>query len=98
MPGQDPISGVLAVSTGSVRIRPEYIGPPRKNVYLRLVTSRQWTVPLPINAYVIEHREGLCSSTPARTAGILASSLINGSIIRSTSAAWWLKLPLGAHC
>lgn len=59
MPGQDPISGVSAVSTGSVRIRPEHIGPTRKNVYLWLVTSGEWTGPLPIHAYVIEHREGL---------------------------------------
>jgi N-acyl homoserine lactone hydrolase len=59
MPGQDPISWVSAVSTGSVRIRPEHIGPTRKNVYLWLVTSGEWTGPLPIHAYVIEHRVGL---------------------------------------
>jgi len=50
---------VSVVSTGSVWIRPEHIGPTKKNVYLWLLTSHQWTNPLPINAYVVEHREGL---------------------------------------
>jgi hypothetical protein len=59
MAERDPISGLSAVSTGSVWIRPEHVGPTRKNVYVWLVTSHQWTRPLPINAYVIEHREGL---------------------------------------
>jgi N-acyl homoserine lactone hydrolase len=59
MVGQDPISRVSLVSTGLVWIRPEHVGPTRMNVYLWLVTSRQWTNPLPNNAYVIEHREGL---------------------------------------
>ena len=68
MAGQDPISWVSAVSTGSVRIRPEHIGPTRKNVYLWLVTSREWTGPLPVHAYVIGTGRAWCSSTPARTA------------------------------
>jgi glyoxylase-like metal-dependent hydrolase (beta-lactamase superfamily II) len=59
MAERDPISGLSVVSTGSVWIRPEHVGPTRKNVYVWLVTSHQWTRPLPINAYVIEHREGL---------------------------------------
>jgi len=59
MTGLDPISGVSVVSTGSVWIRPEHIGPTKMNVYLWLLTSRRWTNSLPINAYVIEHREGL---------------------------------------
>jgi glyoxylase-like metal-dependent hydrolase (beta-lactamase superfamily II) len=59
MAGRDPISRVSLVSTGLVWIRPEHVGPTKKNVYLWLVTSREWTKPLPINAYVIEHREGL---------------------------------------
>jgi glyoxylase-like metal-dependent hydrolase (beta-lactamase superfamily II) len=55
----DPIKDVSVLSTGSVAIRPEHVGPTRKNLYLWLFTSRRWTSPLPINAYVIEHREGL---------------------------------------
>jgi N-acyl homoserine lactone hydrolase len=50
---------VSVVSTGSVRIRPEHVGPTRKPLYLWLATSRQWTPPLPINSYVIEHDQGL---------------------------------------
>src|SRR6478735_4555954 len=59
MAGKDPISRVSLVNTGAVWIRPEHVGPTKKNVYLWLVTSHEWTKPLPINAYVIEHREGL---------------------------------------
>jgi len=59
MARQDPISGLSVVRTGTVWIRPEHVGPTKKNVYLWLVTSHEWTKPLPINAYVIEHREGL---------------------------------------
>jgi N-acyl homoserine lactone hydrolase len=59
MTTRDPISRVSVVSTGSVQIRPEHVGPTRKNTYLWLATSRRWTAPRPINVYVIEHREGL---------------------------------------
>ncbi len=59
MPASDPIKAVSVLSTGSVAIRPEHVGPTRKNLYLWLLTSRRWTAPLPINVYVIEHREGL---------------------------------------
>jgi glyoxylase-like metal-dependent hydrolase (beta-lactamase superfamily II) len=55
----DPITAVSVLSTGTVRIRPEHVGPTRKNTYVWLATSRQWTDPRPINVYVIEHREGL---------------------------------------
>ena len=55
----DPISAVSVLSTGSVRIRPEHVGPTRKNTYVWLATSRRWTDPRPINVYVIEHRDGL---------------------------------------
>lgn len=55
----DPITAVSVLSTGTVRIRPEHVGPTRKNTYVWLATSRQWTGPRPINVYVIEHREGL---------------------------------------
>ncbi len=55
----DPIANVSVLSTGSVRIRPEHVGPTRKNTYVWLATSRRWTAPRPINVYVIEHRDGL---------------------------------------
>src|SRR5215204_1824770 len=55
----DPISAVSAISTGTVAIRPEHVGPTWKNTYVWLFTSRRWTAPRPINVYVIEHRDGL---------------------------------------
>lgn len=55
----DPINRVSVVSTGTVRIRPEHVGPTWKNTYFWLATSRRWTEPLPINCYVIEHERGL---------------------------------------
>jgi len=55
----DPITNVSVLSTGSVVIRPEHVGPTNLNLYVWLATSRRWTEPLPINVYVIEHRDGL---------------------------------------
>jgi glyoxylase-like metal-dependent hydrolase (beta-lactamase superfamily II) len=55
----DPIRRVSVVSTGTVEIRPEHVGPTWKPLYLWLLTSQRWTPPRPINAYVIEHRDGL---------------------------------------
>jgi glyoxylase-like metal-dependent hydrolase (beta-lactamase superfamily II) len=55
----DPIRRVSVVSTGSVEIRPEHVGPTRKPMPVWLLTSRRWTAPRPINVYVIEHRDGL---------------------------------------
>jgi N-acyl homoserine lactone hydrolase len=55
----DPISRVSVISTGSVAIRPEHVGPTWKNLYFWLFTSTRWTAPRPINVYVIEHREGV---------------------------------------
>ncbi|SDK48318.1 N-acyl homoserine lactonase family protein [Nonomuraea jiangxiensis] len=55
----DPIKRVSVLSTGSVAIRPEHVGPTWKNPYFWLFTSTRWTTPLPINVYVIEHRDGL---------------------------------------
>jgi N-acyl homoserine lactone hydrolase len=54
-----PVNSVSVVSTGSVRIRPEHPYGTRKPLFLWLYTSRQWTPPRPINAYVIEHEKGL---------------------------------------
>ncbi|MFC7644699.1 N-acyl homoserine lactonase family protein [Streptosporangium lutulentum] len=47
------------LSTGSVAIRPEHVGPTWKNLYVWLFTSTRWTAPRPINVYVIEHRDGV---------------------------------------
>lgn len=55
----DPIRRVSVATTGAVAIRPEHVGPTWKPLYLWLFTSRRWTAPRPINAYVIEHRDGL---------------------------------------
>src|SRR4051812_44462450 len=55
----DPITRVSVISTGSVSIRPEHVGPTWKNLYVWLFTSRRWTAPRPINVYVVEHRDGL---------------------------------------
>jgi N-acyl homoserine lactone hydrolase len=58
--GDDPIRKISVISTGSVQIRPEHVGPTRQHTYLwLLLTAREWTPPRPINAYVIEHRDGL---------------------------------------
>src|SRR6185436_1499128 len=55
----DPIRRVSVVSTGTVEIHPEHVGPTRKPMPLWLFTSRRWTAPRPINVYVVEHRDGL---------------------------------------
>jgi glyoxylase-like metal-dependent hydrolase (beta-lactamase superfamily II) len=56
---REPINAVSVLSTGSVSIRPEHVGPTKLNLYVWLTTSRRWTPPRPINVYVIEHRSGL---------------------------------------
>ncbi|MFC4587121.1 N-acyl homoserine lactonase family protein [Sphaerisporangium corydalis] len=55
----DPIKRVSVISTGTVAIRPEHVGPTWKNMYFWLFTSTRWTAPRPINVYVIEHRDGV---------------------------------------
>jgi glyoxylase-like metal-dependent hydrolase (beta-lactamase superfamily II) len=42
-----------------VQIHPEHPFGTRKPLYWWLLTSRRWTPPRPVNAYVIEHAEGL---------------------------------------
>ncbi|MET8156829.1 N-acyl homoserine lactonase family protein [Sphaerisporangium sp. NPDC005289] len=54
-----PVRQVSVVSTGTVSIHPEHVGPTRKPLYWWLFTSRRWTAPRPINVYVIEHENGL---------------------------------------
>jgi glyoxylase-like metal-dependent hydrolase (beta-lactamase superfamily II) len=55
----DPIKQVSVVSTGSVSIRPQHVESTGTPMLWWLLTSRHWTGPLPINSYVIEHRDGL---------------------------------------
>ena len=54
-----PISGVGMFSTGSVQVRPDHAAATWKPMMLWLLTSTKWTPPLPINFFVIEHRDGL---------------------------------------
>jgi len=55
----DPVRRVSVVSTGQVQIRPDHLASTWRPTYLWLLSSRSWTGPRPINAYVIEHRDGL---------------------------------------
>jgi N-acyl homoserine lactone hydrolase len=55
----DPVKAVSVVSTGTVEIHPEHAFGTSKPLYWWLLTSRKWLPPRPINAYVIEHTNGL---------------------------------------
>jgi hypothetical protein len=55
----DPIRRVSVVSTGQVQIRPDHEASTWRPAFWWLLASRRWTGPRPINAYVIEHRDGL---------------------------------------
>src|SRR6266568_6365360 len=55
----DAVKAVSVISTGTVQIRPEHPYGTNKPLYWWLLTSRRWTPPRPINAYVIEHAKGL---------------------------------------
>jgi N-acyl homoserine lactone hydrolase len=55
----DPIRRVSVVSTGQVQIRPDHVASTWRPTIWWLLASRRWTGPRPINAYVIEHRDGL---------------------------------------
>jgi len=55
----DPIRRVSLVSTGQVQIHPDHEAATWRPTAMWLLTSRRWTAPRPINAYVIEHRDGL---------------------------------------
>jgi len=55
----DAVKAVSVVSTGTVEIHPEHAYGTGKPLYWWLLTSRKWTPPRPINAYVVEHSEGL---------------------------------------
>ena len=54
-----PISRVGVLSTGSVQVHPDHAAATWKPMMLWLLTSTKWTAPLPINVFVIEHRDGL---------------------------------------
>src|SRR4051794_6932403 len=53
------VKAVSVISTGTVRIHPEHPYGTRKPLCWWLLTSRRWTLPRPINVYVIEHTKGL---------------------------------------
>jgi N-acyl homoserine lactone hydrolase len=55
----DAVRAVSVVSTGTVQIHPEHPFGTRKPLYWWLLTSRRWTPPRPVNAYLIEHANGL---------------------------------------
>jgi len=55
----NPVRRVSVLSTGQVQIRPDHVASTWRPTALWLLTSRTWTRPRPINAYVIEHRDGL---------------------------------------
>jgi len=55
----DPIRRVSVVSTGQVQIRPDHVASTWRPTIWCLLASRRWTGPRPINAYVVEHRDGL---------------------------------------
>jgi N-acyl homoserine lactone hydrolase len=55
----NPIKRVSVLSTGSVVIHPQHMRSGGTPQMWWLLTSRRWTDPLPINAYVIEHDKGL---------------------------------------
>ena len=47
------------MSTGQEQIRPDHLASTWRPTPCRPPASRRWTGPRPINAYVIEHRDGL---------------------------------------
>jgi len=55
----DPIRRVSVVSTGQVQIRSDHVASTWRPTAVWLLASRTWTGPRPINAYVIECRDGL---------------------------------------
>jgi N-acyl homoserine lactone hydrolase len=76
------VKAVAVVSTGTVAIRPEQLSASWKPLYSWLLTSRQWTRPLPINAYVIEHSKGLVLfDTGQDRASVTDESYFPGGII-----------------
>jgi N-acyl homoserine lactone hydrolase len=54
-----PVARVSVISTGTVDIRPQHVRSDGTPPLWWLLTSRNWTGPRPINAYVIERADGL---------------------------------------
>jgi glyoxylase-like metal-dependent hydrolase (beta-lactamase superfamily II) len=54
-----PVARVSVISTGTVDIRPQHVRSDGTPPLWWLMTSRRWTGPRPINAFVIEHADGL---------------------------------------
>ena len=59
MNNPDPIRRISVFTTGTVQIHPEHMAGTWQPTWLWVLTSRRWTAPLPINVFVIEHRDGL---------------------------------------
>jgi N-acyl homoserine lactone hydrolase len=59
MTNNDPIRRMSVFSTGTVQIHPEHMAGTWQPTWLWVLTSKRWTAPLPINVFVIEHRDGL---------------------------------------
>jgi N-acyl homoserine lactone hydrolase len=75
------VRAVSVISTGTVRIHPEQACRTRKPLYWWLLTSRRWTPPRPINAYVIEHANGLIVfDTGQDRASVTDSSYFPGGV------------------
>jgi N-acyl homoserine lactone hydrolase len=55
----DAVKAVSVITTGMVQIHPEHPFGTRKPLYWWMLTSRRWTPPRPVNAYLIEHAQGL---------------------------------------
>jgi glyoxylase-like metal-dependent hydrolase (beta-lactamase superfamily II) len=55
----DAVKAVSVITTGTVQIHPEHPFGTRKPLYWWMLTSRRWTPPRPVNAYLIEHAQGL---------------------------------------
>lgn len=54
-----PIKSVSVISTGTVQIHPQQPYGTRVPMMVWLFGSRRWTPPRPINAFIIEHTDGL---------------------------------------
>lgn len=64
---------IRPIQTGQVRLRPAHLAPPgdsrlERTVFgrrLAILRDRDWTVPLPVLTFLVEHPEGRFPSTPA---------------------------------
>jgi glyoxylase-like metal-dependent hydrolase (beta-lactamase superfamily II) len=55
----EAVGKVSVLSTGTVRLRPPQVDGGGGPMLWWLFTTRRWAPPVPINVYVIEHRDGL---------------------------------------